>query len=141
MTERVPTLFEREASMRELKSAFGAWLQIPNWYVKIVQDEKEIPSIAAIHTVYFFHNRTSAISLVNIRSLLNRLKRMEQNRPDVFIFDSSLMNKKTIAAFWHEEELDSYGAAILFQQKKMIARMNKCEELELFKKELERIFH
>jgi hypothetical protein len=130
------TFFQRDRSLKERKEAFGAWLNIPGWNVQLAFDEDDLPLVPAPSTLYLFHNAANGESLVQLRSLLNRVKRQEKSRPDVLIFDSEFVSPALSSLLLGVEKIPATGAASFITDGKIRSRMVARNEFNSFRDSL-----
>ncbi|MCU0436150.1 MAG: hypothetical protein MUC87_22025 [Bacteroidia bacterium] len=69
------TLFQREQRLKALRTDAGNWLAASEMHITLAAEAAELPGMLFPRTLCIAHNPASSISLVQMRSLLNRLRR------------------------------------------------------------------
>ncbi|GAB4138279.1 MAG: hypothetical protein Fur0041_13260 [Bacteroidia bacterium] len=131
------TLFEKEQTVKILRSTFGSWLNIPGRNVQIITDEHELPLVPATRTVYVLHNPYSAVSMTQLRSLLNFLKRKENYPADILIFDIHLLNDQLRNILLGNAALPLNGAAVVIEKGEIRYQLISKEDFLQFRADCE----
>lgn len=126
------TLFDREQTVRALKEEFGMWLNKYPFHVGWILDEHDLPLVPNIRTLYWFHTPGDSTSLMNSRSLLNRISRMKSKQPDFYIIPIHIA-PVTLQTILTDKEHISAGVAVLIENGHVIAQLNDRREFEQFR--------
>lgn len=126
------TLFDKEQTVRALKEEFGMWLNKHPFHVGWVLDEHDLPLVPNVRTVYWFHNPGDSTSLMNSRSLLNRISRMKSKHPDFYIIPIHIA-PEALQTILTDREPPGPGTAVLIENGHVIAQLNDRKEFEQFR--------
>lgn len=126
------TLFDKEQTVRALKEEFGMWLNKYPFHIGWVLDEHDLPLVPNVRTVYWFHTPGDSISLMNSRSLLNRISRMKSKQPDFYIIPIHIAPVGLQTILTDNEHL-APGAAVLIENGHITAQLNDRKEFEQFR--------
>ncbi len=127
----VLTLYNRERALAGMREAFGMWLNVPGLDVAVVLEDGELPRVPAPETIYLFHTPGNGESLMHLRSLLNRLKRLKPARR-IFLCDAITVSPalKTILL---GTTATGTGEGAFVQHEKITARMISRADFEKFR--------
>lgn len=130
-TAPVLTLYNRERALAGMREAFGMWLNVPGLDVSVLLAEEELPRVPAPETIYLFHTPGNSVSLMNLRSLLNRLKRLQPARR-IFLCDTTVISP-ALKMILLGTTTGGTGEGAFVQHGKITARMNSREDFEKFR--------
>lgn len=69
------TLYQREQRLNRLRTDAGTWLHVPELQIRLAAEASDLAENQFPRTLCVAHNPDNSSSLVNLRSLLNRLRR------------------------------------------------------------------
>lgn len=126
------TLYDKEQTIRALKEEFGMWLNKHPFHVGWILDEHDLPLVPNLRTVYWFHSPGDSSSLMNSRSLLNRISRMKVHQPDFYIIPLHIAPPALHKILTDKEQL-SPGTAVLIENGNVTAQLNDRREFAQFR--------
>lgn len=69
------TLYQREQRLNALRTDAGNWLSVSELHIQVAAEASELPAMLFPKTLCIAHLPSSSTSLMQMRSLLNRLRR------------------------------------------------------------------
>ncbi|MCA6364945.1 MAG: hypothetical protein IM638_18085 [Bacteroidetes bacterium] len=115
------TLFQREQRLKALRTDAGNWLAVSEMHITVAAEAVDLPALLFPRTLCIAHNPASSISLVQMRSLLNRLRRTGPPGLHVVIVHASGLPDQVRAGLFGVQAEIEHGAAALIVNHQIVA--------------------
>jgi hypothetical protein len=108
------TLFQREQRLKALRTDAGNWLAASEMHITVAAEAVDLPGLLFPRTLCIAHNPGSSVSLVQMRSLLNRLRRTGPPGLHVVIVHATgLPDQVRAEMFGVQAEIENGAAALI----------------------------
>jgi hypothetical protein len=112
------TLYQREQRLNRLRTDAGTWLQIPELQIRLAAAADDLAEHLFPRTLCIAHDPDNSSSLVNLRSLLNRLRRTAPPGLHIVLLHSAQLPQSfSHELFGTENAIESGAAALLVDGK------------------------
>lgn len=115
------TLFQREQRLKALRTDAGNWLAASEMHITVAAEAADLPGLLFPRTLCIAHNPASSISLVQMRSLLNRLRRTGPPGLHVVIVHAAGLPAKVRTEMFDVTAEIEHGAAALIVNNEIAA--------------------
>lgn len=115
------TLFQREQRLKALRTDAGNWLAASEMHITVAAEAVDLPGLLFPRTLCIAHHPASSISLVQMRSLLNRLRRTGPPGLHVVIVHAAGLPEKVRSEMFGVSQEIEHGAAALIVNHQIVA--------------------